>query len=394
MGRATAPAVRRQRGLHRRCRRPRLLPGPVWTQLAVRTDGHERTAARPAHRRARRGRPSDTPRCAASGSCRRRAPTALALRAESSERRTWNPATRSPRPATAWHRAARPCGTSTWRGPATSARRRDRGGGPRLAAGPPAGVGWSNGWPPGRPTRSGPDLAATASTGWPAWNGRASTGCSPSTAQAWASPLGRRRGDHRGRPDDQLAARFAVFHLLAAAADDGEAAVGARGLTGAGLRRPRVLGRRRLRPACARGDPPGCGAGHARVPDPPAACRPGRGGRAGAPAAHASPGSPRATAPTSPLVSGRGRHGELVPIRTGQHEEHIVADVAWAACEYAAWTGDAAFLAGPGRDLVLDTARYWASRVQRRRATGAPTCAASWDPTSTTRRSTTTPSPT
>jgi len=43
--------------------------------------------------------------------------------------------------------------------------------------------------------------------------------------------------------------------------------------------------------------------------------------------------------------------------------------VAWGAAEYAAWTGDTAFLAGPGRDLVLDTARYWASRA-RRDATG------------------------
>jgi trehalose/maltose hydrolase-like predicted phosphorylase len=55
----------------------------------------------------------------------------------------------------------------------------------------------------------------------------------------------------------------------------------------------------------------------------------------------------------------------VIPIRTGQHEEHIVADVAWSAAQYAAWTGDAAFLTGPGRDLVLECARYWASRARR-----------------------------
>jgi trehalose/maltose hydrolase-like predicted phosphorylase len=60
----------------------------------------------------------------------------------------------------------------------------------------------------------------------------------------------------------------------------------------------------------------------------------------------------------------RGVHGEKIPIRTGPQEEHIVADVAWAASEYVAWTGDAAFLTGPGVDLLLDTARYWASRVR------------------------------
>jgi trehalose/maltose hydrolase-like predicted phosphorylase len=58
-----------------------------------------------------------------------------------------------------------------------------------------------------------------------------------------------------------------------------------------------------------------------------------------------------------------GRDGEVIQIRTGLLEEHIVADVAWAASEYAAWTGDTAFLLGPGVDLLLDTARYWASRV-------------------------------
>mgnify|MGYP003296373459 CR=1 FL=1 len=39
-----------------------------------------------------------------------------------------------------------------------------------------------------------------------------------------------------------------------------------------------------------------------------------------------------------------------------------LGDVAWAACHYADWTGDRAFLAGPGRPLVTETARYWAAR--------------------------------
>ena len=56
--------------------------------------------------------------------------------------------------------------------------------------------------------------------------------------------------------------------------------------------------------------------------------------------------------------------GEMVPILTGEHEEHIVADVAWAAATYVEWTGDEAFAAGPGRDLLVETARYWASRVR------------------------------
>ena len=50
-------------------------------------------------------------------------------------------------------------------------------------------------------------------------------------------------------------------------------------------------------------------------------------------------------------------------IRTGELEDHIVADVAWAACRYADWTADGEFLHGPGRELLLDAARFWASRV-------------------------------
>jgi trehalose/maltose hydrolase-like predicted phosphorylase len=56
--------------------------------------------------------------------------------------------------------------------------------------------------------------------------------------------------------------------------------------------------------------------------------------------------------------------GRVMEIHTGDLEEHIVADVPWAACRYADWTGDTAFLRGPGRDLLVETARYWASRVR------------------------------
>jgi trehalose/maltose hydrolase-like predicted phosphorylase len=56
--------------------------------------------------------------------------------------------------------------------------------------------------------------------------------------------------------------------------------------------------------------------------------------------------------------------GRVVPIRTGELEEHIVADVAWAASSYIDWTGDEAFASGPGIDLLVETARYWASRIR------------------------------
>jgi trehalose/maltose hydrolase-like predicted phosphorylase len=51
----------------------------------------------------------------------------------------------------------------------------------------------------------------------------------------------------------------------------------------------------------------------------------------------------------------RDRRGELVQILTGRLEEHIVADVAWAAACYIDWTGDQAFAAGEGREPGLAT---------------------------------------
>jgi trehalose/maltose hydrolase-like predicted phosphorylase len=48
-----------------------------------------------------------------------------------------------------------------------------------------------------------------------------------------------------------------------------------------------------------------------------------------------------------------------VPVLTGQREEHVTADVAWAAARYAEWTGRPDRLALP---LLLETAGYWASR--------------------------------
>jgi kojibiose phosphorylase len=56
--------------------------------------------------------------------------------------------------------------------------------------------------------------------------------------------------------------------------------------------------------------------------------------------------------------------GERVRIRTGEIEEHIVADVAWAADHYFRWTGDRAFLDEEGAEMILDGARYWQSRIE------------------------------
>lgn len=55
---------------------------------------------------------------------------------------------------------------------------------------------------------------------------------------------------------------------------------------------------------------------------------------------------------------------ELVRIWSGDIEIHIAADVAYGVHQYWAVTGDDAFMRDYGAEIVLDTARFWASRAE------------------------------
>ena len=55
---------------------------------------------------------------------------------------------------------------------------------------------------------------------------------------------------------------------------------------------------------------------------------------------------------------------ELVRIWSGDIEIHIAADVAYGAHQYWTVTGDDAFMRDAGAEIVLDTARFWASRAE------------------------------
>jgi trehalose/maltose hydrolase-like predicted phosphorylase len=170
--------------------------------------------------------------------------------------------------------------------------------------------------------------------------------------------------------DLQLSTRLALFHLMGSVADEGEAAVGARGLTGHGYNghvfwdadtfvlpffaathpasaRAMLEYRiRRLAPALA----------------------------AARAEAHAGARFPWESARTGYDVtptSAYDRSGRLIPVLTGAGEVHIVAEVAWAACCYVDWSGDREFAAGPGLRLLVETARYWASRIEVDDAGGA-----------------------
>jgi trehalose/maltose hydrolase-like predicted phosphorylase len=180
---------------------------------------------------------------------------------------------------------------------------------------------------------------------------------------AWAARWADAEVTIDGDPDAELAVRFALFHLLASAAGDGEAAVGARGLTG-----PVYAGHVFwdadvfVLPALAALHPE---AARAMVQYRIRRLEPARRlaadrGLAGARFAWESAADGAEVTPQWAT----NRHGRRVRILTGEQEDHIVADVPWAACRYADWTGDTALLDGPGRDLLLDTARYWLSRAR------------------------------
>ena len=63
--------------------------------------------------------------------------------------------------------------------------------------------------------------------------------------------------------------------------------------------------------------------------------------------------------------------GESTPILTGHIEQHITADIAYAVWQYAQATGDSAFMENHGWEMLMETARFWASRAtwdERRQA--------------------------
>ena len=165
-----------------------------------------------------------------------------------------------------------------------------------------------------------------------------------------------------GDPALQLAVRYSLFELISAAPDVGEAAIGAGALSGSRYRghifwdtdvfslpffaathpaSARAILRYRLnRLEPARAAAQASGRGGARFPWE----------------------STRTGLDVTPQF-GRMPSGEIVAIRTGRLEEHITADVAWAADCYLSWSGDEAF-AREAQTIFVEAARYWASRMR------------------------------
>jgi len=179
-------------------------------------------------------------------------------------------------------------------------------------------------------------------------------------ARRWAEMDIRVEGD----ADLQRAIRFALFHLDSSIDGQREAPLGPRGLTGPGYK-GHVFWDSEIfvlpffaatRPRAARAML------EYRVRRIPAAQ-----------AAAQEEGSRGAWFPWESAADGRdvtprwvtGPDGQPLRIWTGDRELHIGADIAWAALHFGAWTGDHAFIDGDGRQLLIETARFWASRLER-----------------------------
>ena len=166
-----------------------------------------------------------------------------------------------------------------------------------------------------------------------------------------------------GDIDATRALRLSLFHLTGAALRRGESAISARGLTG-----PAYAGHVFwdceifVLPVLAATDGASARAALAyRIHRlDPARTRAASEGRSGA----RFPWESARTGDDVTPTTGTTQDGETVPIRTGALEEHVTAGVAWAAWRYASWHGGWPFLEGPGRPLVIETARYWASRIR------------------------------
>lgn len=171
------------------------------------------------------------------------------------------------------------------------------------------------------------------------------------------------------RPSVEQALRFAAYHLRIAADDDPRVSVGARALTGRAYEGhvfwdteifmlPFYL---HTAPAAARSL---LRYRHRTLDSARARAR--ELGYRGACFAWESTVTGEDVTPTQIRLRSSGKQ---IPIFTGAQQVHVTADVAYAVWRYCEATGDEDFLAGPGAQILFETARFWASRLTREGST-------------------------
>ena len=162
----------------------------------------------------------------------------------------------------------------------------------------------------------------------------------------------------------QRALRFAIYHLIAAVNPaDEHVSIGARGLTGEAYRGHVFWDTEiYMLPFYVFTDPPAARALLMyRYHTLDAARRKARAhGYEGALYAWESADTGDEATPRSVVTP----DGRVVTILTGEGEHHISADIAYAVWQYWRVTGDDAFMLAAGAEILVETARFWASRAQ------------------------------
>jgi trehalose/maltose hydrolase-like predicted phosphorylase len=167
-----------------------------------------------------------------------------------------------------------------------------------------------------------------------------------------------------GDEEAQRALRFAAYHLIAAANPaDEHVSVGARGLTGEAYRGHVFWDTEiYMLPFYVLTAPPTARALLMyRYHTLEAARRKAKEhGYAGALYAWESAESGDETTPRSAVLP----DGSVITIQTGEREQHISADIAYAVSQFWQATGDNVFMLEAGAEILIETARFWASRAQ------------------------------
>ena len=162
----------------------------------------------------------------------------------------------------------------------------------------------------------------------------------------------------------QRAIRFAIYHLIAATnSGDEHVSIGARGLTGEAYRGHVFWDTEiYMLPFYVFTDPPAARALLMyRYHTLDAARRKAKAqGYDGALYAWESADTGDEVTPQTVVAP----DGRLVIIRTGEREHHISADIAHGVWQYWRATADDAFMVAAGAEILVETARFWASRAQ------------------------------
>lgn len=183
--------------------------------------------------------------------------------------------------------------------------------------------------------------------------------------QAWAARWQAADVVVQGDAIVQQGLRFALYHLISAAnPDDPQVSIGARALTGDAYQGHVFWDTELfLLPVYTLIWPEAARAllGYRWRTLPAARDKARRAGNRGAWYAWESTDTGTEMTPTEVTAP----NGQIVLIRNGTQELHISTDVAYAVWQYWQRTGDDPFLLAAGAEILLETARYWASRATR-----------------------------